>query len=166
MTPRPGRKPRASRAGRKHKLQTMHIRVPARDWVRVSTGNQSEFRVGAGGLAAAYGFENVMIPLPLFVVAFRTRPEEEMLMTLESLRRERLIEITDEGLACAGYSGPRDQAFARFRRDWVIGEKKRFEPNRKVVVFTVRLPREDDVAVVGENLVNHLYGEHLGAAKE
>jgi hypothetical protein len=145
----------------------MHIRVPARDWVRVSTGRQSEFRVAAGGLAAAYGFENVTIPLPLFVVAFRTRPEEEMLMTLEGLRSERLIEITDEGLVRAGYSGrPRDECFARFRRDWMIGEHKRFEPNRKVVVFTVRLPRDDDAAVVGENLVNHLYGEHLRAAEE
>lgn len=141
----------------------MFVRVPARDWARVSTGRQAEFRVAVGGLAAAYGFENVTLPLPLFVVAYRTSPELQRLMLLEDVRRERLIEITDEGLARAGYSGERDQAFARFRRDWMIGEKKRFEPNREVVVFTVRLPREDDVAVVGANLVRHLYGEHLAA---
>ena len=94
-------------------------------------------------------------------MAYRTRPEQQVLMVLEAVREERLIEITDEGLAHAGYSGPRDEAFARFRRDWMIGAKHRFEPNRAVVVFTVRLPREDDVTVVGKNLVHHLYEEHL-----
>jgi hypothetical protein len=152
---------RASRAGRQHKLKTMFVRVPSRDWARVSTGRQREFRVAVGGLAAAYGFENVEIPLPLFVVAYRTRPEHRKLLTLEGVRRERLIEISAEGLLAAGYSGTREEAFARFRRDWTIREKKAFEPAREVVVFTVRLPREDDVALVGRNLVNHLYGDHL-----
>lgn len=161
--PQPRSKPRASRAGRQRKLKTMFVRVPARDWGLVSTGRQSEFRVATGNLAAAYGFENVTLPLPLFVVAYRTRPELQQLMLLEAIRRERLIEISDEGLVRAGYSGQRDIAFARFRRDWMTGEKKRFEPNREVVVFTVRLPLEDDVAVVGQNLVHHLYGEHLAA---
>jgi hypothetical protein len=164
MTPQPQlSKPRASRAGRQRKLKTMFVRVPARDWARVSTGRQSQFRVAMGGIAAAYGFDNVTLPLPLFVVAYRTSPELKKLMLLEAVHRERLIEITDDGLARAGYSGPRDEAFARFRRDWMIGEKKRFEPNREVVVFTVRLPREDDVDVVGRNLVYHLYGDHLAS---
>lgn len=161
---RPG-KQRASRAGRQRQLKTMFVRVPARDWALVSTGRQAEFRVALGGLAAAYGFENISLPLPLFIVAYRTRPESRKLMLLEDIRRERLIEITDVGLARAGYTGPRDEAFARFRRDWMIGERKRFEPNREVVVFTVRLPREDDTAIVGQNLVNHLYGEHLATQK-
>lgn len=161
MAPPRRSKPRASRAGRQRKLKTMFVRVPARDWPRVSTGRQAEFRVAVGGLAAAYGFENVTLPLPLFVVGYRTNPELRQLLVLEDFRRERLIEISDEGLERAGYSGDRDLAFARFRRDWMTGEKKRFEPNREVVVFTVRLPSEDDVALVGRNLVNHLYGDHL-----
>lgn len=139
----------------------MFLRVPSRDWSRVTTGRQREFRVAVGGLAAAYAFPNVQIPLPLFVVAYRTRPEQQLLMVLEEVRQERLIEISKEGLAAAGYSGEWDDAFARFRRDWTIGEKKQFEPSRRVVVFTVRLPREDDVDLVGRNLVHHLYGEHL-----
>lgn len=159
-------KQRTSRAGRQRKLKTMYIRVPGRDWSRVSTGRQREFRVATGGLAAAYAFDNVKLPLPLFVVAYRTRPELQCLMVLEGLRRERLIEITGEGLAAAGYTGPQEEAFARFRRDWMTGEKKRFEPGREVVVFTVRLPSDDDVNVVGRNLVQHLYGEHLVASQE
>lgn len=160
MAPRRG-KQRASRSGRQRKLKTMFVRVPARDWALVSTGRQPEFRVPAGAGAAAFAFDNVTLPLPLFVVAFRTRPEDQQLLVVEEIRRERLIEITDEGLARAGYSGPRDLAFARFRADWINEESKRFEPNREVVVFTVRLPSKDDVALVGASLVTHLYGEHL-----
>lgn len=156
-------KARRSRAGGQRKLKTMFVRVPARDWSRVTNGRQREFRVAVGGLAAAYGFDNVTLPLPLFVVAYRTHPQQQKLMVLEAVRQERLIEITEDGLAAAGYSGPWDEAFPRFRRDWTIGEKKHFEPSRKVVVFTVRLAREDDIDTIGRNLVHHLYGDHLAS---
>lgn len=141
----------------------MFLRVPARDWARVSTGRQRDFRRPLNNVAVAYTKEGVRLPLPCFVVLYRTEPKLDVLMVLEEVRRERLIEISEEGLARAGYTGPRDEAFARFRQDWMIGERKRFEPNREVVVFTVRPTSEDDVALVGRNLIYHLYGEHLAA---
>lgn len=155
-------KPRSSRsrAGQQRRLKTALVRVPSRDWPTVMTGNQTEFRVAMGNVASAYGFQGDL-PVPMFIVAYRTRPVDHKLLTLEGVRRERLIEISEEGLARAGYSGDRDEAFARFRRDWMIGEKKRFEPNREVVVFTVRLPTQGDLRVVADNLLRHLYGKHL-----
>jgi hypothetical protein len=153
-----------SRAGRQHRLKTIFIRCPARDWARVTTGRQTEFRVAAGGLSSAYGFSTTL-KLPLFGVLYRTRPELQKLMLIERIRRERLMEITEDGLARAGYGGNWEEAFPRFRRDWMTGEKKRFEPNRQVIVFTVRPPVHDDVQVVAMNLVNHFYGEHLAAAQ-
>lgn len=162
MAPLPT-KQRASRAGRQRKLKTAFLRVPARDWGRIVSGDHREFRVAVGAAPAAYGFGNVTIPLPLFVVIYRTNPELKRLMVLEEVRRERLIEITDEGLAAAGYTGPRDEAFARFRRDWVTGEKKRFEPAREVVVFRTSRPTREDIPAIGANLVNHLYGDYLAS---
>lgn len=137
----------------------MFVRIPARDWSFVVSGKQTEFRVSVGNVAAAYGFEHIELPLPLFVVGYRTRPEVKRLLTLERIRRERLIEIDEDGLRRAGYTG--EDAFDRFRRDWMLAEKKRFEPQREVVVFTVRPPAPGDREIVGANLLAHLYGDHL-----
>lgn len=156
-------KPRSnrSRAGQQRQLKTAFLRVPTRDWAMVINGRQSEFRVALGNPASAYGLQ-VRLPLPLFVVAYRTRHADHKLLTLEEVRRERLIEISDDGLRRAGYSGDHDEAFARFRRDWMVGEKKRFEPNREVVVYRVRLPVAGDFEAVAANLLKHLYSVHLG----
>lgn len=80
-------------------------------------------------------------------------------MILEATRWEALGAITDEGLIAAGYSGENGRAL--FRREWMIHNKRRFEPLMRVMVFTVRPYAEDLLPRLGEALVQHLYGEFL-----
>lgn len=146
-----------------HQAKTLFLRVPTWSWALVSTGRISEFRAAAGNAPQFWG-----VPLPTLAVAYRPRLKvgeyDYRLMFLEDVRREALGTITDDGLARAGYEG--EDAFARFRRDWMIREKKRFEPLRTVFVYRVRPVAEADLAVVGLSLVGHLYGEYLGEARE
>lgn len=123
----------------------------------MSRGRQREFRAAPGNVPQLRG-----IPFPSLVVAYRQRPREELdhkLMILEATRWEMLGAITAEGLAAAGYSGA--SARALFRREWMIHNKRRFEPLMRVMVFTVRPYAEDSLPQLGEALVRHLYGEFL-----
>lgn len=134
------------------------LRVPSPVWPLVSTGRVSEFRAATGNVPQLWN-----VPLPTLAVAYRrrlsARDYDYRLVMLERIRREALGAITEEGLAAAGYTG--DDARARFRRDWMIAEKKKFEPLRTVVVFTVRLVDLGDTRRVGEAIVDHLYGEYI-----
>lgn len=134
------------------------LRVPTPVWPMVSTGRVREFRAATGNVPQLW-----KVPLPTLAVAYRRRlgvvEYDYRLITLEAIRREALGAITPEGLAAAGYIG--DDARARFRRDWMIAEKKKFEPLRKVVVFTVRLMEPGDAGRAGEAIINHLYGEYF-----
>ena len=124
----------------------------------VSTGRVSEFRAAAGNASQLWG-----VPLPTLAVAYRRRLAKReydyRLMLLEDVRREALGAITDDGLARAGYEG--DDAFARFRREWMIEEKRRFDPLRVMMVYRVRLLQDGDLDQVGRALVGHLYREYL-----
>jgi hypothetical protein len=124
----------------------------------VSTGRISEFRAAAGNASQLWA-----VPLPTFAVVYRPRRGsgewDYRVMTLEDVRREALGTVTNEGLARAGYEG--ENAFARFRRDWVIREKKPFEPLRTVFVYQVRPIADDDLVRVGLSLVTHLYGRYI-----
>lgn len=149
----------ADRPLRQHQAKTLFLRVPTPVWPVVSTGKVSEFRAATGNVPQLW-----RVPLPTLTVAYRKRRATDYdyrLMTLLGVRREALGAITEEGLLAAGYVG--GDARARFRRDWMIHEKKRFEPLRTVVVFTVRPVQDGDLEVCGRKLLDHLYGEHLAS---
>jgi hypothetical protein len=134
------------------------LRVPSQEWPAVNSGRVREFRASIGNVPQLFN-----VPLPTLVVAYRKRRAtgdyEYRLMTLEGIRQEALGAINEEGLRLAGYTG--ENARARFRRDWMNREKRRFEPLRKVMVFTVRPFTEDDIDLTGRRLVEHLYGEFI-----
>lgn len=146
------------------RVSTIFLRVPTEDWPGVASGRRREFRASSGNVPQLWH-----PPLPTLCVCYRKRRAagdyDHRLMVLESVRQERLCEISDESLAAAGYPGPREDAYARFRRDWVLREKRRFTPTRKVFVFGVRpvsaMPTE--IQELGAALVRHLYGELLDA---
>lgn len=154
-------------------LKTVFLRVPSPQWGGVSGGRVREFRVAAGNAPQLSS-----VPTPMFAVLYRRQPARRpvaykserrpgaidyRLMLLERTRLEALGAITEEGLRLAGYQG--DDAWPRFRRDWCIAEKRRFEPLRKVVVYTVRPIQPDDLLIVGEKLVDHLFGSYLEEAQ-
>lgn len=142
---------------KQHQVKTAFLRVPSWSWAQVSTGQVSEFRAATGNAPQLW-----KAPLPTLAVVYRKQLADRYdyrLMLLEHIRREALGTITDAGLARAGYEG--EGAFARFRRDWMIGEKKRFEPLRTVFVFTVRPVQTGDLVDVGGALIEHLYGDYL-----
>lgn len=151
--------PREQRPLAQRQTSTLFLRVPSQDWPQVSRGRIREFRAAIGNVPQLLWH----VSLPTLVVAYRKRKAtgdyDYRLMTLEGVRREELRAITEEGLALAGYSGA--DARARFRRDWMLREKRRFEPTRKVVVFTVRPVEEGDIEATGRTLVEKLYGEFL-----
>lgn len=124
----------------------------------MSAGQVSEFRAASGNAPQLW-----KVPLPTLAVVYRRQLSvtayDYRLMLLEGVRQEALGTITDEGLARAGFEGP--DAFKRFRRDWTINEKKRFEPLRAVFVYTVRPVQPGDLEAAGLALVEHLYGDYL-----
>ena len=141
---------------RQHQAKTVFLRVPTAVWGLVSSGKIREFRAAVGNAPQLWN-----VPLPTLVAAYRKQRAaaqyDYRLLLLEGVRREALGTITAEGLAAAGYEGP--DAFARFRREWMIHEKRRFEPLRVVFVYTVRPIRDGDLADAGAALVDHLYGD-------
>jgi hypothetical protein len=135
------------------------VRVSNGEWPRVISGAATEFRAAATVPARARQ------PLPTPAIIFRRRREgaadEERLVLLREKRVEALGAITPEGLAAAGFPGERDVAFAQFRRDWILRERKRFDPLREVVVYTVEPFKPEHVAESGASLIRHLYGAWL-----
>lgn len=144
-----------------HVAKTVFVRVPTHVWPMVSMGRVAEFRHAIGNAPQLW-----KVPLPTLCVVYRRQKStphlDYRLMTLEGVRREALGAISEEGLRLAGYAG--EAAFARFRRDWMIMEKRRFEPLRSVFVYTVRPVRDGDLAEAGAALVHHLYEEYVATA--
>jgi hypothetical protein len=151
--------PRETRPLKQRQLKTLFLRVPTDSWAAVSQGRISEFRAHTGNTPHMWNLP----PLPTLAVIFRKRPPDARdyrLVLLTGVRQEALGAITAEGLAAAGYTG--EHARTLFRREWAASEHKRFEPLRRVYVFTVELLRSDEQMMdAGVALVNHLYGEFL-----
>jgi hypothetical protein len=145
-----------------YQCKTVVLRVPTQVWPLVSTGRVNEFRSSPGNVPQLWD-----VPMPTFAVAYRRRPSSSdydyRVLFLATMRREALGAITEAGLIAAGYDG--EQAFAHFRRDWTLHEKKRFEPLRTVFVYTVRPIQTGDHEIVGHALTEHLYGQHLAQAQ-
>lgn len=154
---------RSSKPFQQRRVSTIFLRVPTEDWPAVIAGRRREFRASVGNVPQLWS-----PPLPTLCVCYRKRKAagdyDHRVMVLESVRQERLCEISAEGLVAAGYPGDRDEAYARFRRDWTIREKRKFTPSRKVFVFGVRpLNHGEEITELGAALVRHLYGELLDA---
>jgi hypothetical protein len=139
------------------------LRVSAGEWPRIVSGAATEFRAAATMPAR----QDQPLPSPAVIYTRRREgsPDEERLVLLTRKRVEALGAITPEGLAAAGFHGERDVAFAQFRRDWILRERKRFDPLREVVVYTVRPFSMDDLPTTGAALIRHLYGAWLPSEK-
>jgi hypothetical protein len=146
-----------------HRASTVFLRVPTADWPLVITGVRREFRAAQGNVPQLW-----TVPLPTLCVCYRKRRAagdyDHRLMVLEDVRQERLCEISEAGLRDAGYDGTREEAYAAFRRDWMIREKRKFAPTRKVMVFRVRKVEKQDVATAAFSLLNFLYGDFLNGS--
>lgn len=145
---------------KQHAAKSVFLRCPTPAWPLISTGKISEFRAAAGNAPQLW-----KVPLPTLAVVYRrqlsAKAYDYRLMLLERVRREALGVIDEAGLRAAGYEGP--DAYARFRRDWMIGEKRKYSPLRTVFVFTVRpIQGEGDLQAAGSAILDHLYGEYLG----
>lgn len=144
---------------KQHQAKTVFLRCPTPVWPLVSMGKITEFRCATGNAPQLW-----KAPIPTLAVVYRrqlsAKRYDYRLMVLEGIRREALGVVDEAGLAAAGYAG--DGAFARFRRDWMIAEKKRFEPLRTVFVYTVRPVKDNsDLITTGAAVLNHLYGDYL-----
>lgn len=141
-----------------HQAKTVFLRCPTEVWGLVSTGKVEEFRAASGNASQLWN-----VPLPTLAVIYRPRRGsgewDYRAMLLADVRREALGAISAEGLARAGYEGV--DAMARFRRDWVIREKRPFTPLRTVFVYRVRPVTSEDLVSVGLSLVERLYGGYV-----
>ena len=77
-------------------------------------------------------------------------------MVLEKVWREPLGAISPESLEAEGF-----ESFAAFRRHWVIREKRYFPPLRMTTAYRVRPWTDADADFMGEQLLEHLYGDFL-----
>lgn len=149
---------RPTRPFKQRRASTIFLRVPTQDWPFVISGQRREFRASSGNAPQLWH-----VKLPTFCVCYRKRRAtgdyEWRLMVLEGVRQEKLGAITDEGLVLAGYSGPRNEAFARWRRDWMIREKRKFTPMRQFHVYSVRRSVPGDKEAMAAELLDHLFGE-------
>jgi hypothetical protein len=141
---------------KQRQVSTVFLRCPSYLWPQVSSGAVGEFRAAAGGVPQAW-----KVPIPTLAVVYRRQLSKTAydyrLMMLAGVRREHLGAITEEGLAAAGYEG--EDAYVRFRRDLIIAEKRRYNPQRMVFVFTVRPICEGDREAAGLAVLQRLYGE-------
>jgi hypothetical protein len=147
-----------------HEIKTLFLRVPSAAWAHVSNGRATEFRAAQGAVPQGAW----RLPMPTAAVIYRRRPAvkeyDYRLMVLERVRLEALGAITDEGLIAAGYVG--EDAFARWRRDWMLQTKRPFEPLTRSFVFTVSQVLPGDLQAIGMALVEHLYGEYIEQASD
>lgn len=151
--------PRVARVHKQRRASTLFLRVPTQNWRQIIRGDITEFRAAPGNVP-----NMLRVVLPSAVVAYRIHvgKQDARLMLLEGVRQEALGGITVEGLARAGFRDE-DPAIARqrFRRDWISRTRRRFQPLKRVFVFTVRPLERPDVAICAARLFEHLYGEHM-----
>lgn len=138
-----------------HQSRTLFLRVPSQDWAAVKHGSKTEFRTVKPTAIAT--FDSVEVPTP--VVAYAVKPggrHDSQLMVLTAAWREPLGAISPESLAAEGFP-----SLAVFRRYWMQRTHRRFQPLMIVNVFRLREFQEEDRAILGAQLLQRLYKEHL-----
>jgi hypothetical protein len=142
---------RGPRPYTQHRMSTLFLRVPDREWAAVSRGYKTEFRAGGRDPSQLW-----QVPTPIPVVAYRIHHGryDAQLMLLERVWQERLIEIGPESLQREGH-----ESFASFRKAWIARERQRFRPEKKVFVYRIRPITQADVDASAVRMFNHLYGD-------
>jgi hypothetical protein len=138
-----------------HRISTVFLRVPIRDWPAVKRGIKTEFRAGSGRGAISQLF-GVPTPVPAVAYAIRQGRHDARLMMLEKCWQEPLGAISPDSLAREGF-----EDLAEFRAYWMERERKRFTPLHQVFAFRVRPWQPGDAEAAGEKLLDHLYGHFL-----
>jgi hypothetical protein len=136
------------------RVSTVFVRVPRAEWPAVVCGTKREFRAACGNHSALW---SVQAPTP--AVAYTVSSVgvyDSVLMVLEAVWREPLGAISAESLAAEGFA-----SFAEFRSAWIRREKRRFPLLRMTAVYRIRPWTLDDERLMGELLLERLYGEFL-----
>lgn len=134
-------------------LRTVFLRVPSVDWAAVKRGAKTEFRSIGGNTTQLW---NTRTPTPVVIYRKSGAGYDSHLMVLEDVRREKLIEMSPQSLEAEGF-----RTFEEFRQYWMRRERRKFMPMAEVFVYRLREWMEDDFAVMGEALLERLYGEFL-----
>lgn len=136
----------------RRQVRTLRVRVPSGEWWDVKQGRKREFRTTQRPFGNAVGW-----PQP--VVAWRfdhTYGLDTTMIIVEDTRVEPLGSITQEGLRMEGV-----ESFADFRRRWCIQNKRRFPPQKEMMVVRFRLFTEEERGDMADLLLRHLYGPWL-----
>lgn len=134
-------------------LRTIFLRVPSADWAAVKRGSKTEFRSLGGKTTQLW---RVVTPTPVVIYRKSGAGYDSQLMVLEETWREKLIEMSDRSLEAEGF-----RTFEEFRQYWMRRERRKFMPMAEVFVYRLRPWVNDDFAVMGEALLERLYGEFL-----
>lgn len=138
--------------------RTIYLRVPAQDWIAVTRGRKTEFRVWVGGGANNRGLSALwsMKP-PIPVVGWRHHHSygyDGALLILDSCWEEPLGAISAESLQREDC-----EDLGAFRRYWRQTRNLRYRPLDMVDVFRVRPFRPEDREPHSERLFDLLYGD-------
>lgn len=133
--------------------RTIFVRVPALEWHAVKRGTQRAFVGSIGRQSALWATPT---PTPVIAYAIIRGTHDARLMILEEVRQEMLgaIDPTEVGFP----------DMATFRRHWMMRERGKFPPTRKVFVYKLRPYDEADREAMGLALFDRLYGEFAHAA--
>lgn len=134
-------------------VSRLWLRVPAPEWAAVKHGVKTEFRSHYRTLSLA----NVEKPTP--VILFRAERGAELdtrLAVLLEARAEALGAITEESLKNEGVD-----TLAEFKVRWTASRDKRFDPFKKVYVYTVRPWDVFDEERFEKLIFNKLYPEEF-----
>lgn len=146
-----GPKPYTQRQAR-----TIFLRVHHSEYALITSGRKTEFR---GSPRRCSQLWDVEPPLPVVTwTLFPARGYKRELMVLEETWREPLGSITEESLRREGQPD-----IAHFRRYWMAREHDRFKPTRMVSVFRIRPWQAHDGELLGQHLLQRLYGEFFPA---
>jgi hypothetical protein len=143
----------APKPWRQFEARTTFLRVPSADWPKVKQGAKTEFRATGRGVTQLW---NVKTPTPVVGYAHYAQRWDSRLLVLEATWQETLGAITPESLEREGF-----ETLAHFRRYWMERTHRRFPPMAKVQCYRVRPMVDDDLASLGQAMLQRLYGEHI-----
>jgi hypothetical protein len=133
---------------------TVFLRVPSPDWAPIVTGAKRELRtVGRYALIAG------RIQTPELVVGYLVRRYEERrerLLVVEDAWQEPLGAISPQSLEAEGFA-----SLGEFRDYWRARVRSGWRPLSVVQVARLRPYTDDDAAMIGDRLLQRIYGRWL-----
>lgn len=134
------------------KVSTRFLRVPLLDWPGVKIGRKTEFRKLAAGRRPIFPYT----PTPVVGYTLNGTTYDHRVMVLTGVREETLWAISEspESLSREGFD-----TYEAFRDYWKLRHRT-YRPLSIVIVYSVRAwSQRADPMMMGERLVEHLYGE-------